>query len=124
MNSRDPAGPVRVLLVEDDPLVAVLLEDMLTDLGHQVADVAGDLDRALELARQGTFDVAVVDVTLKGRKSFPVADVLGERNIPYLFATGGDSSSAGIGNRPTLNKPFHMSDLKSAIARLLSGGES
>ena len=78
----------RVLVIEDEMMIAMLLEDMLADLGHQVVGVAGRLDVALELARDADADLAILDVDLGGESSFPVAEVLTSRGLPFLFATG------------------------------------
>lgn len=77
----------RVLLVEDESLVAMLAEDMLLDLGCEVV-VAMRLDKAVDHVRTGNFDLAVLDVNLGDARSYPVADLLLERCTPFLFATG------------------------------------
>lgn len=110
----------RVLVIEDEMMIAMLLEDMLADLGHQVVGVAGRLDVALELARDADADLAILDVDLGGESSFPVAEVLTSRGLPFLFATG--YGSGGVMqpfiNTPTLTKPFEMNDLSRALAKL------
>src|SRR3954469_6352728 len=78
----------RVLVVEDEMMVAMYVEDLLTDLGFEVAAVATGLEQALPLARNGEFDFAVLDINLAGQLSFPVADELRKRGIPFLFASG------------------------------------
>jgi len=109
---------LRILIVEDEMLVAMNIEDMLLDLGHEVAGLAGRLDAALALAREAEFDLAMLDVNLAGETSFPVAAVLTERNIPFLFATG--YGIKGIAEeyrgRPVLQKPFRARDLEAAIS--------
>jgi CheY-like chemotaxis protein len=104
---------LRVLVVEDEMLVAMNIEDMLLDLGHEVAALASRLDAALTLAREGNFEVAMLDVNLAGQASFPVADVLRERGIPYLFATGYGVQGIAEDYRaaPVLQKPFRARDL-------------
>ena len=108
---------LRVLIIEDEMLVAMNIEDMLLDLGHEVAGLAGRLDAALSLAREADFDLAMLDVNLAGETSFPVAAVLAERRIPFLFATG--YGIKGIAeeyrDRPVLQKPFRAQDLDAAI---------
>ena len=111
---------LRILLVEDEMLVAMNMEDMLLDLGHELAGVASRLAPALELAREAAFDAAILDVNLAGERSFPVAALLAGRGIPFLFATG-----YGIGgvdpewrDRPVLQKPFRQNELAAAIAAL------
>ena len=115
---------LRVLVVEDETLVAILLEDMLTDLGHQVAALASRLDAALQLADSANFDVAVLDVNLGGTtRSFPVADRLRERDVPFVFATG--YGKAGLNGQsdgvPVLEKPFRRQDLARALEQAVCG---
>ena len=66
----------------------MLLEDMLDDLGYEVAGTAGGLDEALGLARDADVDVAILDVNLNGNPVYPVADVLAGRGVPFMFSTG------------------------------------
>src|SRR5205085_11168424 len=106
--------PLRILIVEDEMLVAMNIEDMLLDLGHEVAGLASRLAPALQLAAEAEFDAAMLDVNLAGERSFPVAELLEGRGIPYLFATG--YGIAGIEERyrhaPVLQKPFRAADLR------------
>jgi CheY-like chemotaxis protein len=112
----------RALLVEDEVLVAMYVEDALSELGYAVAAVASNLAEALALARDDQFDFAVLDINLNGEKSFPVAELLRKRQIPFLFVSG--YTSGGLAeeyrNEVRLRKPFRSSDLAKAIARLLS----
>lgn len=78
-----------MLLVEDESLIAMLAEDMLLDLGCEVV-VAMRFDRALNHARTERFDLAVLDINLGDARSYPIADLLHERGVPFLFATGYD----------------------------------
>jgi CheY-like chemotaxis protein len=116
---------LRVLVVEDEMTIALLVEDMLIELGHDVVELAMRLPQAEKLARETEFDVAVLDVNLDGRRSFPVADILIERGIPFLFATGYGASGvdAAYAHYPILTKPFMTEELKSAID-LLTGPKS
>ena len=112
---------LRILIVEDEMLVALNIEDMLIELGHDVAGIASRLDQALALARDGGFDAAMLDVNLAGDRSFPIADLLIERNIPFLFATGygRDGIEEKYRDRPVLQKPFRVSDLAAAVQGLV-----
>jgi CheY-like chemotaxis protein len=108
---------LRVLVVEDEMLVAMNIEDMLLDLGHEVVALAGRLETALALAGEASFDVAMLDVNLAGQASFPVADVLRTRGIPYLFATGYGTQGIAEAHRqaPVLQKPFRARDLEEVL---------
>lgn len=108
----------RVLIVEDEMLVAMLLEDMLVEMGFEVVGPALRLQRALEIAREESFDFAILDVNLATERSYPVADVLRERGIPFIFATGYGSPGLDGSYRDavTLQKPFEPHQLVHAIA--------
>ncbi len=110
----------RALVVEDEVMVAMYVEDLLTELGYEVAGLATGLDQALPLAREGEFDFAVLDINLAGRTSFPVADVLRERGIPFLFASGYSLKGLNDEHRDAIRiqKPFLSQDLAQAIARI------
>lgn len=111
----------RVLLVEDEMMVAMLLEDMLSDFGCEVIGPAGRVDEALSLARNGAIDVAILDVNLAGQETYPVADVLAAAGIPFVFATGYGAGGLrdGYKHRPTLQKPFQQRDLIRALTQAL-----
>lgn len=113
----------RVLLVEDESLVAMNVEDMLLDLGCEVV-VAMRLDKALEYARIEPFDLAVLDVNLGDARSYPVADLLFERCTPFVFATG--YGKLGLEEAyqavPVLQKPYQAAPLEHLLIRLLTGG--
>src|ERR1035441_5817508 len=78
----------RVLIVEDELMIRMLLEDMLDDLGFEVAASAGRLDEAVRLVNDTEFDVAILDMNLNGQAVAPVVEVLEKRGLPYVFATG------------------------------------
>jgi CheY-like chemotaxis protein len=108
---------LRILVIEDEMLVAMNIEDMLLELGHEMAGLAGRLEHALVLARDSAFDLAMLDVNLAGEPSFPVAQVLAERGIPFLFATGYGIKgiSEPYRDRPVLQKPFRATDLSDIL---------
>jgi CheY-like chemotaxis protein len=110
---------LRILIVEDEMTIALLMEDMLVELGHDVVGMAMRLPQALELARILSIDLAIIDVNLDGLVSFPVADVLHDRHVPFFFATG--YGAAGIElpykDRLVVKKPFYLKELQSAITR-------
>lgn len=111
------ASGLRVLLVEDEILVALLLEDMLTELGHTFVGPVARLDKAVEMAQQEAVDVAILDVNLNGKQTYPVADALVARGIPFVFCTGygKGSLSAPYGDHPSLQKPFGRHDLRELL---------
>ena len=117
------AAAMRILLVEDELLIRMLLEDMLTELGHTVAAQAVRIDEALDAARTGVFDLAILDVNLNGETTGPVADVLVERGTPFVFATGYGTQGLPEAHRtrPTLKKPFQMDGLKQMLATATAG---
>jgi CheY-like chemotaxis protein len=114
------ANPCRVFVVEDEIMIRMLLEDMLTDLGYGVAASAGGLAEAVKLARDTDFDVAILDVNLNGDAVYPVADVLMERGLPFVFSTG--YGERGLPepyrDRPMLQKPFQLENLDQALMQL------
>lgn len=111
-----------VLLVEDEVMIRMMVVDMLEELGHSVAAEAGGIEEAAGLARSAEFDLAILDVNLKGQVITPIADLLSARNLPFVFATG--YGSAGLPSeyrdRPTLQKPFQTANLAEAIAMALA----
>jgi DNA-binding response OmpR family regulator len=110
----------KILVVEDDALIAMLLEDMLSELDYAVSATAADVDHALTLAEGGAFDAAILDVSLAGKSSLPVAQLLDEKNKPYFFATGYGALPAGMegSGRRVLNKPYELHQLQAALASL------
>ncbi len=112
----------RVLVVEDEYLIRMLLEDMLADLGYGVAAAVGTVAEASEVAASAEFSVAILDVNLDGQEIFPVADILARRSLPFVFVTGyGERSLPDrYRNRPALQKPFHAEQLSATLADLLA----
>ncbi len=108
---------LRLLIVEDDAMVAMLLEDMISDLGHKVTGVAAEMDEAAQLAASAAFDLAILDVNLNGENTYALADALTARGIPFVFATGYGISSLKPEwqNAPLLQKPFMMDDLERVL---------
>lgn len=108
---------LRVLVVEDEAMVSMLVEEFLDELGCEVAGVASRLDDALEKARTLALDAAVLDVNLAGQMSYPVAEVLRARDVAFVFATGYGLAGlpAGLRGAPVLAKPFHCEQLAGAL---------
>ena len=123
MNS--PFSGRRVLLVEDEMLVVWLLEDMLADLGCAVVGPAASVNQALAMIDAEAIDVAVLDLNLNGQMSYPIADALATRGVPFVFSTGYDKDTLLDGYRifPVLQKPFHRSELSDTLAKLLTPKE-
>ena len=113
-------GGLRVLVVEDEMMVSMLIEDMLTDLGCMVVGPASRLDEAIDLANAAGIDCAVLDVNLGGQPIFPLADLLRERGLPFAFATGyGDAGLRDVDHgAPVLQKPFREGDLARVLSEL------
>ena len=111
------AANKRVLVVEDELMIRMLLQDMLADLGYTLAGEAGRLEEALTLAKQAEFDVAILDVNLNGQPISPVVEILIERGVPFVFATGYGQRGVPEPYRqtPTLQKPFQIEALAKAI---------
>ncbi len=119
MSAPDLAG-LRVLVVEDEMMVSMLIEDMLTDLGCIVVGPAARLDEAITLAENEQIDCAVLDVNLGGQPIFPLADILRTKGAPFAFATGyGDAGLRDVDRgSPVLQKPFRESDLARILGEL------
>jgi len=115
----DLAG-LRVLVVEDEMMVSMLIEDMLSDLGCVVIGPAARLDEAIALAESTPIDCAVLDVNLGGQPIFPLADILRAKGAPFAFATGyGDAGLRDVDKgSPVLQKPFRESDLARILGEL------
>jgi DNA-binding response OmpR family regulator len=108
----------RILVVEDEAMISMLLEDMVLDCGGEIVGPVARFDDALELAHKAEFGVAVLDLNLNGTLSYPIAEVIRERGIPVIFATG--YGTDGLLDRfrdcPTLQKPFSQQDFAEAVA--------
>jgi CheY-like chemotaxis protein len=108
---------LRVLVVEDEAVIGILIEDILLDLGCGYVDLASSVECALGILEGTSPDFAFLDINLNGRKSYPVADVLKARGIPFVFASaysthGLDTVHAGT---KILQKPFLPRDLDRAL---------
>lgn len=116
---------LRIALIEDEALVLMLLEDMLSELGCHVVETAAHLNDAIQLAGSTNADLAILDVNLDGQEAYAVAERLAARDIPFVFATGYGRQGlrAPFGNRPTLQKPFRIEDLRQAISEAIFGAD-
>ncbi len=113
----------RIFVAEDETLIAMVLEDMLTELGYELAGSAGSLSNALDmLATPGPIDAAILDIELGDEKSWPIADMLTQRAIPFAFSTGHGSDAQidlRFANAPILDKPFDTDALSNVLHKLL-----
>ena len=112
----------RVLVVEDEFLVAMDIELMLGDIGCQVLGPIGDLPGALRAAQEEALDLALLDVNLAGEPVTAVAEALAARAVPFVFCTGylADDLPSRYPAAPTLMKPFQAADLRSALQRAVA----
>ncbi|BDV36836.1 response regulator [Methylocystis bryophila] len=112
---------LRILIVEDNPYIAIALEEMLTEQGLVIAGVAGALDDALLLAASTALDIALLDVNVGDRKIDPVAETLVARGKPFVFATG--CGRAGLPeaflDRPVVEKPFYIEEILQSLQNAL-----
>ncbi len=116
-------GKSLILIVEDEPFIALTLEDMLDELGFAHAGTVGQVSDALDLIGRDPVDCALLDVNLGSEKIDPVADLLASRGCPFIFTTGYGRSGipSGHADRPVLQKPFRMDDLATILKRTLNG---
>ena len=111
----------RVLIVEDDAIIAMMVEDLLQDFGCEVVATVARMEAAVEQARTLPLDFAMLDVNLGGEETFPVADILIERGVPFIFATGYGAhvASGRYEGALTLQKPYESRALREAVTQAL-----
>lgn len=116
MSSSKPLAGLRVLIVEDEYLIAYQLAGAMEELGAEVADMAGSLQDAMEAADR-PIDGALVDVHLNGEMSFPLIDKLNDSGVPFILMTGYDPSAlpAPLISHPRVTKPFEPSQLQKIV---------
>jgi CheY-like chemotaxis protein len=110
-----------ILIVEDEAMVAMILEDLLQELGCQFTEIASRVETALISIMARPFNIAILDVNLKGETSYPVADMLELRKVPFLFATGYGTAviPEKYRQRTVLQKPFRKQELEKALLMAL-----
>jgi DNA-binding response OmpR family regulator len=111
----------RILIVEDEMLVALLIEDFLTEIGCHPVGTCGSVQAAMDAVQVGAFDMAILDVNLDGEMVYPVAELLVERQIPFLFLSG-YGIEAIPPNHPEWKvcaKPFRGEELVKMLSALL-----
>lgn len=109
---------LRVLVVEDEPVVAMCLEDILDELGCVTVGPASRLSEGLSLAEGEALDAAILDINLAGERSNAIAEVLVARGIPFAFASGYGTVPEGYGV-PMIEKPYRTADIGRALSALL-----
>lgn len=120
---RSPVSPgLTILIVEDEPLIAMMLEDFLESLGHIVRASVDSVAEALAEVEQAAFDIAILDVNLKGENVWPVAARLRAREIPFVIATGGhvDPPPAEFASVPMIEKPYTIDRVTPALEAALA----
>jgi CheY-like chemotaxis protein len=120
--SENGSGARRVLVVEDDVMIRMLIEDMLADLGFELAAEASKVHEALAAVKSADIDVAILDVNLSGETTGPVAEALAARGTPFVFATGYGEHGLPeqFRDRPLLKKPFQIDNLKRMLDAALA----
>lgn len=116
---RRAGEPIRLLLVEDEALIALMLEDMVESMGCAVTGLAPRVALGVSMAESGEFDVAILDVNVAGENVEPVAERLAARGVPFIFATGYGEAGVPLKfrDRPVVAKPFRPEQLEAAIQR-------
>jgi len=114
MDPSPPRTDLSVLIVEDEPLVALLLEEMFLELGFSHTNTITNLQEAIQYASHEDPSFAILDLNLQGKETYAVADILAQRSIPFAFASG---AQVGV-NRfkaPTIQKPFSLEDIERVV---------
>lgn len=121
-----PAPLTAILIVEDEPLVAMDIVDCMTEAGYEVVGPIGNLPDALSVGRVGAFDAALLDANLRGETVDELAAVLTKRNIPFAFVTGyaREKLPAAFQNVPLIRKPYEHEHLKLVVKNLLARREA
>ena len=111
----------RILVVEDEMMILMLIEDMLSDLGCTAVTTAATVPKALALIDVQVFDAAMLDMNLNSDKSHLVADALAARHVPFFFSTGysGRDMRVGYRDHQLLTKPFQIEKLAEIFTSLI-----
>lgn len=117
------AGQHSILIVEDEPLIAMMLEDFLDSLGHKVSGTCDTVQCALDEVEKGGFDLAILDVNLKGENAWPIASRLREQGVPFVIASGGhvDPPPPEFASVPLIEKPYTVDRVTPAINAAFAG---
>lgn len=116
------SGSRSILIVEDEPLIAMMLEDFILSLGHEVSGSCDSVASALREVESGRFDLAILDVNLKGESVWPVATALREKGTPFVLATGGhvDPPPSEFRQVPMIEKPYTIDRVTPVIEAALT----
>jgi CheY-like chemotaxis protein len=111
-----------ILVVEDEPLIAMMLEDFLETLGHSVHATCDNVEGAIAEAKKGGFDLAILDVNLAGETAWPVARALRDKRIPFVIATGGhvEPPPPEFKDVPVIEKPYTVDRVTPALEKALA----
>jgi CheY-like chemotaxis protein len=125
MESQEMEKPLegcRIFVVEDESVITMLLQDMFEELQCEVVSLASRFQDALEKANTQSFEVAILDVNLNGQRTFPIAEALIARGLPFVFATGYGAAAVPetFRDAPVLQKPFRLADLENAVRTALN----
>jgi CheY-like chemotaxis protein len=117
----DVSARPKILIVEDEMMIAMMIEDMLDDLGCAVAGTATKPSEALDIIAAEPIDAAILDINLNGHNSYSIAAALEQRGVPFMFSTGYGSFAVEERFRacPVLQKPFRQEDLQTALTAML-----
>jgi len=115
---------LRILVVEDEPVVAMCLEDILEALGCIIVGPASRLAEGLALAEEGAIDAAILDINLGGERSTGIAESLRAQSIPFAFASGYGAAPEGFEGPPLIEKPYREADVVAVLRELLSVSEA
>lgn len=113
---------IKILVVEDEPIISMFIEDSLSDLGCKSIAFATNLSDAQNKVAEGDFDVVMLDVNLKGELSFPMAETLSARHLPFIFSTGYGKVAipTHFQHVPVLQKPFQENELREKLQSVLT----
>jgi DNA-binding response OmpR family regulator len=119
-------GSRSILIVEDEPLIAMMLEDFILSLGHEVSGSCDSVSAALREIEKNECDLAILDVNLKGESVWPVASALRDKGTPFVLATGGhvDPPPAEFASVPTIEKPYTIDRVTPIIEAELARSET
>ena len=115
---------IQILVIEDEPIISMLIEDMLIEIGCQSIEAVASIDNALKFLADVRPDFVILDIDLNGTRSYPIAALLRSREIPFVFVSGYDAAmlDAAYADVRILQKPFRIGDLDSAIEAALALG--